>query len=415
MRYFEYKSAAELYTRDSMSEADRRQYGDFLDDIFGFTSETIKNARNLSDEEFNSILNNEFLFSARSALSRNLVDGVGRRSAVINAIRSLEGAEINTFFLYGNLNSSLTGSKLSYTPPRPGIFTRPPIIAVVYADGQTDMERGIGALNIAGTIRELAGRRRVRAIVVRINSPGGSAEAADHLAEAIRYAKQRKPVVVSMGSVAASGGYWAAIYASHVIASPYTVTGSIGVIGSWFYDDGFYNKLGLTTDSIKRGERADLMTGIILPYRDLDDEEEERYKRYSVDLYDIFVEKVANGRRMTVEDVEAVAQGRIFSGARAVEAGLVDELGGISDALRVARNLAGIAENRSVLYKKYPEPTLMEKMMEILTTETVSHRDTNTPMEAVTFLSNMLLPMDILYRLERNGQVMPILPLDFMY
>jgi protease-4 len=415
MRYFEYKSAAESYTRDSMSEADRKQYGDFLDDVFGFTGNTIKNARNLSDEEFDNILNNEFMFSARGALERNLVDGVGRKNAVASAIRKLDGAEPSFYLLYGNSYSSLTGAIASYSPPKPGIFTRPPIIAVVYADGQTDMEMGMGVLYMSNIIRELANRSRVRAIVVRINSPGGSAEAADYLAEAIRYARFRKPVVVSMGEVAASGGYWAAIYANRIVATPYTITGSIGVIGSWFFDNGIYNKLGLTTDNIKRGERADLMTGILLPYRDLDEAEEERYKKYIVDLYDVFIEKVASGRKMTVEDVEAVAQGRIFSGTRAVEAGLVDEIGGISDALRIARNLANIPENKSVLYKKYPEPTFMDKMIELLTTEAVLHRETSRQLEAASFFSNMILSADILYRLGKNGQVMPILPMEFSF
>jgi protease-4 len=415
MRYFEYKSAAELYTRDSMSEADKKQYGDYLDDIFDFTRDAIKNARNLSNEEFNTIINNEFMYSARSAYSRKLIDHVGRRNAVLNAIRELDSINANNFVLYGNSSSSLTGAISNYSPPKPGLFTRPPVIAVVYADGQTDMERGMGIINMAGTIVELADTRRVRAIVVRINSPGGSAEAADHFAEAIRYARQRKPVVVSMGEVAASGGYWAAIYANHIVATPYTITGSIGVIGSWFYDDGFYNKLGLTTDNIKRGERADFATGILLPYRDLDEVEEERYKSYIVDLYNVFIEKVSNGRRMSTDEVEAVAQGRIFSGTRAVEAGLIDSIGGISDALQIARNLAGIPENKTVLYKKYPEPTFMDKMLDFLAAETVVHRETSRQLEAASFFSNMILSVDILYRLEKNGQVMPILPMEFSF
>jgi protease-4 len=413
LRYMEYKSAAETFTRDSISEADRRQYGEYLDDIFSLTRNTLIKARNWTGEEFDTILNREFLYSAKSAQSRNLVDRVGRKDAVVEALKDIEGSEVKHFALYGDSESSLMGDQTDYGPARAGsLFRKPPIIAVVYANGQTDMERGMAARSLSRTIRKLADNGRVKAVVLSINSPGGSAEAADYIAEAVSYAKQKKPVVVSMGQVAESGGYWAAMNGSHIIATPYTITGSIGVIGSWFFDNGLNSKLGFTVDTLQRGVHADLLTGVILPHRDLNAEEEERYKSYIIDLYNGFVAKVAAGRSMDIEKVEAVAQGRVLSGTAALNAGLIDSIGGLSDAIRTARSLAQIPEDKKVLYREYPKPKFLDKLLNRFShiTAFFRHRDSKTDTAAI--LTEILLPEDIRYRLERNGQVMPILPLS---
>ncbi|MDR0323193.1 MAG: signal peptide peptidase SppA [Treponema sp.] len=419
LRYFEYKSAAEMYTRDSMSDADRSQYNDYLDDIFNLTRETLINARNWTADEFDTVLNHEFLYSAENALRRNLVDRVGRKDAVLEAIMESEGEKVKkkedlNFALYGAYSSSLTGTETIYSPPGSGgLFRRPPVIAVVHANGQTDMESGMAAFGLSRTIRDLADNRRVKAIVIRINSPGGSAEAADYVAEAVSYAKQKKPVVVSMGSMAASGGYWAAMNASHIMATPYTITGSIGVIGSWFYDNGLTGKIGLVSDSIQRGAHADLMTGFLLPYRNLTAAEEERYKNYMLNLYRLFTEKVALGRGMDIEKVEAVAQGRIFSGTRALEAGLIDSVGSFSDALRKAQELAGIPEGKRVRYNEYPKLGFMDRLRNKIPFLSIFSRGSSSQDNAVEILAGLFLPADIRYRLEKNGQVMPILSLDF--
>ena len=418
LRYFEYKSAAETYARDSMSEADRRQYNDYLDDIFNLTRNTLMISRGWTNEEFDTILNREFLYSAKGALSRSLVDRIGRRDAVLETVREIEGVDSDpVFVLYGDSSSSLTDAKIKYNPQRAGgIFSRPPVIAVVYASGQTDMVRGMAALSLSQTVRELADNKRVKAIVIRVDSPGGSAEAADYFDEAVRYAKQQKPVVVSMGQVAASGGYWIAMNASHITASPYTITGSIGVIASWFYDNGLNGKLGINIDTIKRGEHSDLLTGFLLPHRNLTAQEEERYKNYILDAYDIFIEKAAAGRSMDKENVEIAAQGRIFSGTRAFEAGLIDSIGGLSDALRTAQRLAGIPEEKSVNFREYPEPKFFDKLLERLPMAGVLFKNRKSQTGTASFITDLLLPdADIRYRMEKNGQVMPILPLEFSF
>jgi len=420
LRYLEYKSAAESFTRDSMSQADRRQYNDYLDDIFNYTRETLKVARNWSDIEFDAILNNEFLYSAKSAQSRGLVDNIGGKSAVLEAIREIEGMSVNSFALYGDSETSLTGSNSTYSPSKAGgLFNKPPIIAFVNAEGQTDMEGGMSAIKLSKTIRELADKNRVKAIIIKINSPGGSAQAADYFAEAVRYATQRKPVLISMGEVAASGGYWASMYANHITATPYTITGSIGVIGSWFYDNGLNKKLGFNMDILKRGNHSDLLSGILFPYRNLTTEEEERYKKYILDIYGIFVEKVSEGRGMEIDKVEAAAQGRVFSGTRALNAGLIDSIGGIPEALRMARALAEIKDGEKIRYEEYPKPTFWETVLESIPLTSVFSRNVqsrnNAAVQGAAIFEELLLPgVDLRYRLENNGRILPILPLEFI-
>jgi len=415
LRYLEYKSAAETYTRDSLSEADRKQYGEVLDDIITITRDTVTKARSWTADEFNAIVNNEFMFSAKSALARGLVDYTGRKDAVFKAVKETTGNEKKeVFFIYGDENSSVTGSKYLYQPDKAHWLARPPVIAVIYANGVTDMERGIAAKTLARTIEEVSEKGRVKALVIRINSPGGSAEAADYVAEAIKKAKERIPVVVSMGGVAASGGYWMSMTASHIVASPVTLTGSIGVIGSWFYDKGLNNKLGLTIDTMQRGTHADLMTGILLPHRDLTQVEEARYRNYILDLYSDFTSRVAANRNMDIARVEAAAQGRVYSGLGALNAGLIDSIGGLDDAIRIARDLAKIPDGRKAAYDEYPKQKFLDKMLDHLLTSGVSGGTPSVP--AALLITDLFIPEslleDIRYRITHNGQVMPILPLS---
>ena len=412
LRYYRYKSAAETFVRDSMSDANRLQYGAYLDDIFNLTRDTLMSARNWSGDDFNAILNKEYLYSARGALSRGLIDGIGGRDTVLEMIREIEGSEIEKFVLYGDIESSLTSSQIKYAPKAAGgLFSKAPTIAVVYADGQTDMKRGMAAMSLSKTIMDLADNRRVSAIVIRMNSPGGSAEAADCLASAVLYARQKKPVVVSMGQTAASGGYWASMNASHIVANPYTLTGSIGVISTWFYDNGLSGKLGITTDFIQRGDHADLAAGFLLPHRNLTDKEEERFKFIIQDTYRVFIEKVALSRNMDIDKVESVAQGRVYSGTRALQEGLIDSVGGLSDALRIARQLANIPDNKAARYREYPEPKLIDTILARFPMAGIFLKGRGG---AASSIFDSLLPGSGLpYRLERNGQAMPILPLEF--
>jgi len=261
-------------------------------------------------------------------------------------------------------------------------------------------------------------KRRVKAIVLRISSPGGSAEAADYVAEAVKAAKKRVPVVVSMGDVAASGGYWASMSASRIVATPMTLTGSIGVIASWFYDKGLNSKLGLSVDTMQRGDHADMMTGMILPRRDLKPEEETRYKEYILDLYSDFTRRVAANRGMDIERVESLAQGRVYSGLGALNAGLIDSIGGIDDAIRIARELAKIPDNKKITITEYPKPKFFDKMLDYLFSSRVNSLgktsviDTAADLFFPAPLGAPALLEDLRFRMTHNGKVMPIIPLD---
>jgi len=424
LRYFEYKSAVETFTRDALSDADRRQYGAWLDDVMSVTRKAITAARSWTDDEFNSIIDNEFLFSARSALERGLVDGIGRRQAVIEAAREISadmaGGREPTFAVFGDPGSSITGTRQLYGPGRGN--RRSPVIAVINASGATDMDRGMSARTLARTIDSVSQRRQVKAIVLRINSPGGSAEAADYIADAVIRARARIPVVVSMGGVAASGGYWAGMNANHITASPMTITGSIGVIATWFYDRGLNNRLGLTVDTMQRGNHADLMSGIILPSRDLNEAEQARFRSYIIDHYDAFTSRVAASRGMEIGQVEAVAQGRIFSGLGALDAGLIDSIGGLKHAIRVAKELAGIPRNQAVTFEQLPRPTFLDRMMgrlvKMMTPGVAASPGMEPALSAAMLMTELFLPAqmldDIRFRISHNGRVMPMLPMDSM-
>ena len=406
LRYFTYKSAAEAFTRSSLSDADRKQYGEILDDIITTTRNTVTKARMWTDDDFNNILDNEFMFSARSALERGLVDRSGRKEAVLGLIKEITGEDNAKFVIYGDHDSSITESISVYGPARASF--RSPVIAVVNANGATDMEQGIGAWNLSKTIIELSNNKRVKAIVLRINSPGGSAEAADYVCEAIKTAKTKVPVVVSMGAVAASGGYWASMSASHIVASPVTMTGSIGVIMTWFYDNGLNSKLGLAVDTMQRGKHADLYSGMILPIRDIREEEEARFREYIFDLYADFTSRVAANRGMDIKLVESLAEGRVYSGIGALNAGLIDSIGGLDDAIRIAHELAKIPENKKVAYREYPKPNYFDWIFNNLISIKANNRN------ATAFLQTPILE-DIRYRIAHNGKVMPIMPLNSVW
>jgi len=217
-------------------------------------------------------------------------------------------------------------------------------------------------------------------------------------------------VVVSMGAVAASGGYWASMTASHIVASPVTITGSIGVIGTWFYDNGLNSKLGITVDSIQRGDHADLMTGVIFPRRDLSDTEEARYRGYMMDLYAGFVARVAENRNMDAERVESLAQGRVYSGLGALNAGLIDSVGGINDAVSIARKLANIPDGSTITLSEYPKPKFFDKMLNrLLANKTASG-------ETVSFIADLFISPPVMeelrFRISHNGMAIPVLPMD---
>ena len=350
-RFFEYKSAAEVISRDSMSEADRRQRQKYIDDVYELTRAEICAGRGFSHARFDSLVDGTVYFMPADALEQGLVDTLIRWSDLGDAIESLTGDK----------KRRLAAAMLADNDAAWREWGASPRIAVAYGLGVCAMDEGINARRLERLFKRLESDDRVRAVVFRVDSPGGDGMASDMVAEALRSCSKRKPVIVSQGQVAGSGGYWISMYADTIVAGPNTVTGSIGVIGGWLYDKGLGGRLGMTSDHVRRGEHADLGFGITLPLlgvnipaRNLNEDERVQMESIIRRFYRRFVEKVADGREMTAAQVDSVGQGRIFSGTHGREIGLVDEIGGLATAIEIARATAGIAPGRRVELIEYP-------------------------------------------------------------
>ncbi len=344
-RYFKYKSFLENLTRDNMSPADSEQTQVYLDDWYISTRSEVCENRRFSHTKFDSIINQQVFLMPDTAIAAGLADTLARWPDMTGIMKKYTGKELKQVAPNDLLPRA-------YPPSRWGKL---PQIALVYALGECEMDRGIRARWLGSVFDNLTDDDDVKAVVFRVDSPGGEGMASDVVAEALRKCSKKKPVVVSQGQVAASGGYWISMYGNEIIAGPNTVTGSIGVIGGWIYDKGLGKKLGMTSDFVKKGEHADLGFGIRLPYtplhvpaRNLTPEEQARVKAIIEAYYDNFVKKVSEGRGMSISQVRKLAQGRIYSGLRGNELGLVDKIGGMLTALAVARERAGLAPNEEV-------------------------------------------------------------------
>ena len=429
LKYFTYKSAAESYSRDSLSPADREQYEAYLDSIFNTVKQQILAGRHLTEEQFTTLLEGNFLLSPKEALEASLVDSVGREEALRGAILQLSGKELpvrvygepqlSFFQRTDNLFLSLPSYRARSS--QQDTWGEPPHLAIVYANGETALQGGMNARNLAKIIENLGNDASVKGIILRVDSPGGDAIAADHVAEAVKKAKEHKPVYVSMGSVAGSGGYWVSMYGSGLYATPYTITGSIGVIASWFYDAGLNDKIGLSVDLIKRGSHADLQAGMLLPYRDLNQEEVEEYHQWILELYDDFVKKVAEGRKMPENKVRDLAQGRIYAGAEAVQNGLIDGIGGLQYTLDQIKNALNLPLDAELVIDEYPYPNPFGDLFAALSQTGISKshlvllaaklteqmgQPYLSPWSAESFSATMKS------RIEKNGTVQALMPLD---
>jgi protease-4 len=344
-RYFEYKSAVEAFSRDDMSAAEERQLQAYVDDQYELVRADVAASRPISPSGFDDIINNQTILRAEEALAEGLADTLARWNDLDNIVESMVGAE----------KSKLQTELLLQDARITRSWEAPAKIALVYGLGTTAMDRGIKARALQEKIRNLSEDEDIRAIVFRVDSPGGDPLASDLVAEVLREASEEKPVIVSQGQVAASGGYWISMDADTIVAGPNTVTGSIGVIGGWVYDNEFSERIGMSSDHVQRGDHADLMAGVTLPllglrlpHRNLTDAEQSRVQDHILSLYDTFVEKVSRGRDTTEAHIRAVGEGRIYSGIDGREAGLVDIIGGISTAIERARTAAGIPDDRQM-------------------------------------------------------------------
>jgi len=340
-----YKNAPDVFTRSDMSQEQREVTNALLDDVFGRYVSEVTRKRHLDEGKFRRLLDRG-LVTPQEALREGLVDGLAYPDQLEEEVRKVLGG--------GSI--SLRKTSLDRPAVRDDRWVPRPRIGVVRVEG--DIARGaggsspFGGVEIAGSdtiarrIHALADDPSVRAIVVRIDSPGGDGTASDLIwRELVRAREEKhKPVVASMGDVAASGGYYVAVAADRIYAEPSTITGSIGVFIGKFDLHNLYGGLGLTMVTNKRGESADLFTTT----RPLTDAERQMMQGWVDAFYSEFVGRVAQGRKMSPAQVDALARGRVWSGAQAVERGLVDRLGGLRDALADAKQRAGFGPGDEV-------------------------------------------------------------------
>lgn len=351
-RFFKYKSAVEPFSRTTMSEADKEQRYAIIEDLYNTVRRDVAAGRNVSEERVDQWINEQIFMGAREAQELGLVDELGRWDEVDDVIKDVEGKKkhyVSTGDLAGNRYADETwGTKRQ--------------IALVYALGSCSMDSGINARRLERILRKLKTDDDVKAVVLRVDSPGGSPMASDVVAEQLKAIAKEKPVIVSQGDVAASGGYWLSMYADSIFVLPATITGSIGVIGAWVWDDGIGEKIGHTSDHVKVGKRADygagirfLLFGPKLPSRNLPPESRKHVEREMLDFYGTFLDKVSAGRGIPRDQVDRLAQGRVYSGIDGIDAGLVDAIGGLDAAIHAARAAAGIVNDDRTEVVEYPE------------------------------------------------------------
>jgi len=330
-RVGKYKSYVEPFTRTDMSQENREQLQKLLDDLWGTLTADIGRARGITPESIQATVDAEGLIKPPAASRAHLVDKVAYRDEVIERLKKETGVTSPTESF-----KQIPLGVYARTAVHPPVPTGAGRVAIVYAEGDIVDGEGdsteVGGARFAREIRSLREDSSVKAIVLRVNSPGGSVTASETIQRELRLARKSKPVIVSMGSYAASGGYWISAYGDRIFAEPTTITGSIGVFGIQFNLQKLANDHGFTFDSVKTGKYADSITIA----RPLTDDELAVMQRQVDWIYSQFIAKVAEGRKLKANFVEEIAQGRVWSGTEAKKLGLVDELGGLNDAIRYA-------------------------------------------------------------------------------
>lgn len=334
-----YKGAVEPFIADKLSDANREQITSYQNSIWGNITKGIAKSRNITVEDVNRFADEgAFFASPEKAVEYKLIDELKYRSEVEKYLIEQSGQTGDKLKTVGLSNmKNVKKTEREYRNK----------IAIVYAEGEI-MQQIISSPysgnfpciseKINDDLRKLADNKDVKAVVLRINSPGGSAYTSEQIWKQVYELKKKKPVVVSMGSVAASGGYYIASGASKIIAEPNTLTGSIGIFGMFPNTAGLFNKLALTTDIVKTNRYADFGD----PARPMTDDEKALIQGYIERGYDTFLTRCSEGRGVSKADIDSIGQGRVWTGEQALKIGLVDELGGIERAVELAGELAEI-------------------------------------------------------------------------
>ncbi len=350
-RLFQYKSATEPYVRRDMSEREREQLMVLLDDWYALARSDISADRALAPEHFDRLVEETAFFLPQEALDAGLVDRLGRWSEIDRTIE----------------NHAVVAAH-SYTRPADRRWGQRKRIAIVYALGVCAMDTGMGARRLVGEIASACAA--ADAVVLRVDSPGGDVLPSALVADAVLKCREHKPVIVSQGYLAASGGYMISLPGDAIVTAPNTITGSIGVIAGWAYNTGLKEKLGLSTSRVQVGRHADLpfgmtlpLLGLRLPDRTFTEDESARMEHTIHSLYADFVAKVASSRHIVPDSVEVIAQGRVWSGQRAVQLGLADRIGGLEVAIALAKEKIGLSADETVELMERPRPKLFSSAL----------------------------------------------------
>ena len=351
-----YKSAGDMFTQKKMTEAHREYINSMLDDLYGRYVNTIAQARHKTPDEVKALIDNA-PYSAAKAKEAGLIDDVLYRDDVEKEFKKRLGYKDTDEFV------AVRGSDYRDVSPESLGLNKGERIAVIYASGDIGSgssqnspsgEQSIGSDTVAKALNDAAADKTLKAIVLRVDSPGGSGLASDIIWHAVEAANAKKPVVVSMSDVAASGGCYISASAAKIIAQPSTITGSIGVVAGKPVMRGFYDWLGISNEYVLRGKNA----GMFRETEKFSDEERAKFEDWiKTTYYQDFVPKVAKGRNKDAQSIDAVGQGRVWTGAQAKDRGLVDDFGGLDKAIEVAKQLAKIPADKGVERVILPYPT----------------------------------------------------------
>lgn len=352
-----YKTAPESFTREDMSEGERETLNSLLDEIFNRYVTQVAEARRKSVEDIRALVDNA-PHNAPAALEAGLIDGALYREEVEGELKKRLGYKDDE-----KLRKVSTAEYRRVTPQSLGL-NQGEAIAVVFASGPIEPGRSndgsfggdqtVGSDTVVKALNDARDNREVKAIVLRVDSPGGVTYPSDLIWKAVEEAKKKKPVVVSMGDLAASGGYYISMGANRIVAEPLTLTGSIGVYAYKPVVKGFYDWVGVSSEYLMRGKNS----GMFRETEKFTKEEREKFESSMRNFYwNQFLPKVAEGRKFqNVEAVNEIARGRVWTGAQGKEKGLVDEFGGLDRAVEVAKELAKIPADKGVRRVVYPAP-----------------------------------------------------------
>ncbi len=356
---YEYKNLMNIFTERRFTKPHKEATQSIMQSEFNQLVSGIAESRGISPEEVRELIDGA-PYMAQEALANGLVDGLLYRDEVYSYAKKQAGPDANLLYLDKYL--SYAGSP----------WNKGEAIALIRGVGP--ITRGnsgfdpmfssytMGSDTIAAAFRDAVKDKEVRAIIFRVDSPGGSAIASDIIWREIERAKSKgKPVIITMGNVAASGGYWVSTNATKIVAQPATITGSIGVLGGKFYTREFWERLGITWDEVHTSRNATMWS----TFSQYSDAEREKLELWLDRVYQDFITRVSRGRGIPEERVGEIARGRIWTGEQAKGLGLVDELGGYREAIRLAKEAAGIAPERSIKLKYFPKrKTMLERLLQ---------------------------------------------------